>query len=419
MKKNVWILNHYATDTFLDQGGRHYWFAKYLKKEGYSPVIFCANTVHGFDMEIDTHGRAYIGKKDKKEGIPYVFLKTPRYTGNGMSRIKNMAAFYRLLPRAAKSYAKRYGEPDVIFASSVHPLTLIAGIKIAKKMGIKCICEIRDLWPESIVAYGKLKRESLLAKILYLGEKWIYKKADALIFTMEGGKAYIRDRKWDKGNGGPIDLKKVHYINNGIDLPELLKQREKKIYVNEKFDHIKGKKIIYTGSIREVNGIDKLLDTAKLLKEEEVTFCIFGDGEEREKLEQRLVKEKIDNVIFFGKADKKYVPDIVSRAWLLIVQSQDKPELTKYGLSANKIFDYLASGKAIISTLSNPYSIINKYDCGVEQEMTTADVLAKHIKDMISDDANMEQWGKNAAIAAKRFSFEQHTNKLIAIIEKL
>ncbi len=55
--------------------------------------------------------------------------------------------------------------------------------------------------------------------MLYKGEKWIYKKADALIFTVEGGPKYLRDKEWDKESGGSIDLKRVFYINNGIDLP--------------------------------------------------------------------------------------------------------------------------------------------------------------------------------------------------------
>ena len=64
----------------------------------------------------------------------------------------------------AKEYAKSNGKPDIILASSVHPFTLVAGIKIAKKFGVPCICEVRDLWPESIVAYGALKKRSMIAK---------------------------------------------------------------------------------------------------------------------------------------------------------------------------------------------------------------------------------------------------------------
>ncbi|GFI28343.1 hypothetical protein IMSAGC012_03475 [Lachnospiraceae bacterium] len=419
MKKNIWIFNHYATNMYYDNGGRHYWFAKYLKREGYNPVIFCANVFHGFQKEVDTHGKMYVEKNDNADYIPFVFIRTPQYKKNGFSRIKNMTSFYTALFKVAKEYCRSHDKPDLIFASSVHPLTLVAGIKLSKKLGIKCICEVRDLWPESFVAYGKLNEKSLFASILYKGENWIYKKAGALIFTMEGGKNYIKDKKWDKKSGGSIDLQKVYYINNGIDLPVVLENREKNPFENEKFEKIENEKIIYTGSIREVNHVGLLLDTAKFLKAQKLTFCIFGDGDEREKLEKRVAIEKIDNVVFFGRVDKKYIPDIVSRALLLIVCQQDKMAIGKYGTSQNKMFDYLAAGKAIISNLPNKYSIINRYNCGIERDLPTAEILAEQINEMVRDKKQMEKWGENAFVAAKEFSFENHTKKLIRIIENI
>lgn len=418
MKKNIWIFNHYATDMYLDNGGRHYWFAKYLKKEGYSPIIFCANTVHGFNKKINTKGRLYIEKDNNTDHIPFVFVNTPQYKKNGISRINNMVAFYFRLFNVVKDFQKKNGKPDIIFASSVHPLTLVAGIQIARRMKIPCICEVRDLWPESIVAYGKLKKHSPIALLLYKGEKWIYKKADALIFTMEGGRDYIKSKKWDKKSGGPVDLGKVYYINNGMDLPTVLENREKNPYNDERFNNIKTGKIVYTGSIREVNDVGKILDTAKLLSDQPVTFCIFGDGDKREELEKRVVDEKINNVVFFGKVDKKYIPYIVSKALLLLLYSQDIVEIAKFGMSQNKMFDYLAAGQAIISNLPNRYSIINKYDCGIERDIPTVEMLAQQIKNMINNPEQMKIWGENSSIAAKEFSFEQHTKKLITIIEK-
>ena len=155
-------------------------------------------------------GKMYVEKNDNADYIPFVFIRTPQYKKNGFSRIKNMTSFYTALFKVAKEYCRSHDKPDLIFASSVHPLTLVAGIKLSKKLGIKCICEVRDLWPESFVAYGKLNEKSLFASILYKGENWIYKKAGALIFTMEGGKNYIKDKKWDKKSGGSIDLQKVY-----------------------------------------------------------------------------------------------------------------------------------------------------------------------------------------------------------------
>ena len=125
----------------------------------------------------------------------------------------------------------------------------------------------------------------MIAKILYRGEKWIYKRADALIFTMEGGKEYIISKGWNRPEKHGIELQKIHYINNGVDLEEIEMQRKMEIYDNPVFLNIKGWKIIDTGSIREVNDVGKILDAAKYLIDLDVTFCIFGDGDQREKLE--------------------------------------------------------------------------------------------------------------------------------------
>lgn len=418
MKKNVWIFNHYATNMYLDQGGRHYWFAKYLKKEGYNPVIFCANTVHNSDQVIDTENKSYIEHKDETNQIPFVFVKVPLYKGNGISRIRNMTGFYRKLFEVTSEYIKKHEKPDIILASSVHPLTLIAGIKIAKKLGIKCICEVRDLWPESIVAYGKLKKNSILAKLLYKGEKWIYKKADALIFTVEGGRKYLSDKGWDKESGGSIDLKRVFYINNGIDLPLVSRQLGSHPYTDERFLAISNIKIIYTGSIRKVNHISGIIDVAKKLEDLSITFCIFGDGDERHSLEQKVKDEAIKNVIFFGRVEKFFIPSIVSKADLLLLYSQTMPSITRYGMSQNKLFDYLAAGVAILSNQVNPYSIINRYNCGIERKFIDSDDMACQIREMLSDE-KLREWGENASKAAEKFSFENHTKKLIDIIENI
>ena len=159
------------------------------------------------------------------ENIPFVFVKTVRYSGNGLQRIKNMLVFAWNLTAIAKEYSMIYGKPDLILASSVHPLTLVAGLKIAKRFRIPCICEIRDLWPEAIFAFNKVEEKSILGKILTAGEHWIYKQADALIFTKEGDTDYIKEKKWDTEQGGDIDLSKAFYINSGVDKVRIRTQK--------------------------------------------------------------------------------------------------------------------------------------------------------------------------------------------------
>lgn len=404
-------MNHYATNTFFDHGGRHYYFTKYLMREGYDVTVFCASTVHNSDKNIEVPTGKYT--VDFVDRIPYVFVKTPSYTGNGKKRIQNMFSFYRNLFPVTKSYGKETGWPDVILASSVHPLTLVAGIKIAKRLGIPCICEIRDLWPETLVAYGMVSRTNLLIKLLYRLEKWIYEKSNAIIFTMEGGYDYICERKWNK----KIGKSKVHHINNGIDL-NVFHQNRKNFKINDTdLENPDIYKVVYTGSIRKVNNLGLLLDVAKEIENHKIKFLIWGDGDERPDLEKRVKDEKIDNIIFKDKVDKKYVPYIVSKADLNIMHSTLSP-IFRFGISANKMFDYLAAGKPLVSDFPCKYNPSVKYRAGIDVQNPTPKNIANAIETMFSmSDEEYRQYCYNAAKAAEKFDFKVLTKKLLDIIK--
>lgn len=416
MKRKVWIFNHYATNMFFDKGGRHYWFAKHLIDKGYEPTIFCANTGHNSSKKIDIeNGKTKILKTSS---IPYVFIKTKTYKGNGLNRIINILSFYKKLFPVTKKYYYLNGKPDVIIASSFHPLALIAGIKIAKKFRAQCICEIRDLWPESLVTYGSSHLTNILSKLLYIIEKWIYKKADKLIFTMEGGKDYIIEKGWDKKHGGPVDIEKVYHINNGVDLDDF--EYNNKNYKIQDYDLENDDlfKVVYTGSIRKVNKVGKLLDVAKIISDDRIRFLIWGDGSELKYLKKRIVNEKINNVRLKGRIDKKYVPYITNKAQLNVVLG-DNISLFKYGVSMNKLFDYLAAEKPILLSFKAGYSLIERYNCGVELEKSNPENIAKEILRFKKMDRNLyEKFCTNSRKAAEDYDFKKLTNSLVKIIEK-
>jgi len=418
MKKNLWIWNHYATNMYKDRAGRHYWFAENLVRNGYNPTIFCASTNHFSDENIDTKGKKHI--TDLQDGISFVFVNTPNYKGNGKKRIYNMISFYRKLFPVAKEYAKLNGKPDVILASSVHPLTMVAGIKIAKKLNIPCICEIRDLWPEAIFMYGRVKENGIIGRILTKGEHWIYKKANALVFTKEGDTGYIKEKKWDTEHGGDIDLKKAYYINNGLSIEDFEKSiREKKL---EDADLNSNKfNVVYAGAIRPVNNVGNILDAASLLKnEKDIQFLIYGDGNERELLEKRVAEEGLHNVKMKGFVNKQFIPYILSKSSVNILNySQTQYNWTR-GNSSNKLFEYMASGKPVISTVKMGYSIIDKYKCGFELENCTPESVSNailKIKNMSEEE--YEEYGKRAKLGASDFDFKVLTNKLIEVINSV
>lgn len=410
MKKHIWIMNHYAGGMFFDRGGRHYNFAKYLKLAGYEPVVFCANSRHG-PPESWFPGEFLWQKHMAEEiGVPFVFVKARTYVGNGKQRVLNMMDFYRNVKKAAVEYTIENGTPDVILASSVHPMTLVVGLQLAKRFGVKCVCEVRDLWPEILVAYGLLKRD-LLAKALYAGEKWIYRKADAVVFTMEGAYDYIVERGWEKD----VPRNKVHFINNGVDLEAFDYNREHYVVEDPDLDNPDIFKVVYTGSIRLVNNLGTLVDTAKRVTDPRIKFLIWGDGDELPVLQQRVRDEDIRNMVFKGRVEKKYVPSIVCRADYNFINGADN-DLFRFGISPNKLFDYFAAGKPAIMCVRANYNPANRFSCGLVCQ--TPEELSALLKNLPT--CSGEEYAamcRGAEAAAREYDFKNLTKKLLDIIE--
>ena len=413
-----WIFNHYATTPLTGPLLRHYYFAEYLKERNIETTVFAANELHQTGGCVDTHGKPYL--RTEEEGVPFVFVKTSKYEGNGISRVKNMVSFFLGLLKISKGYAKQYGKPDVIMGSSAHPLTSIAGILVARRFRVPAIVEVRDLWPEAIFSFGKVKMNSLVGRLLSAGEKWMYVHADAIVFTKEGDVDHIKEMGWDKDHGGKIDLAKCHYINNGVNLKDYYVSIEKDILKDPDLED-DSFKVVYTGTVRPVNNVGNLLDTAKLLKDKkDIKFLIFGGGSELEKLEKRVQDEHIDNVIFKGFVEKKYIPYILSRSSVNVLNYSQANYNWSRGNSSNKLFEYMASGKPIISTVKMGYCILDKYQCGLSLEECTAKALAEQIlKIHDMPEEAYAQMAENAKNGAKDFDFPVLTRKLYQVIKRV
>lgn len=412
----IWILNHYATNMYFDEAGRHQSLAKYLINMGCDVNIFCANTVHNSDVSVDVGNEEYINCIGVDQ-VQYTFIKTRPYSNNGKQRIGNMLDYYHGVKKILMGKSEIFGRPDVIIASSVHPLTLIAGEKIARKFGIPCICEIRDLWPESLVSYGFLRKNGFITKLLRFGERKIYEKADALVFTMEGGRDYIVERRWNIENGGSIDLDKVHYINNGVDIELFNINKHTHIYHDKEWNSFVGSKIVYTGSIRLTNHLEYIIDAAQALRNRiDLGFFIFGEGDKKDELEKKCKDLNLKNVYFKGKVEKKYVPNILANCDICITDMYSS-ELFKYGISPNKVFDYIAAKKPIISGLISNYDIVRESAVGITLDSISADEICRAIYKILSmDKASKAEMSIKYEHAARLYDFKNLAHEYLKII---
>lgn len=379
--------------------------------------MFCSNAKHNSSGELYFNDNSpFVESIANEIEVPFIFVKSRPYKSNGLDRILNMVDFYRNVKKIAKGIAKMHGDPDVIFASSVHPLTLWAGIKIAKKYGVKCICEVRDLWPESLIDYGYLHKKSINTKLLRAFEKKIYKKASSIVFTMEGAYDYIVEQGWEN----VIPRGKVHLINNGVDIEQFDHNRDCFHIQDAELEDPDTFKVIYVGSIRKVNGLDLLLNVAKRIQDQKIVFLIWGNGDEKDRLIQIAADASIQNVFFKGRVNKKYIPYITTKADLNIAHNRES-ELFRFGVSFNKIFDYLAAGKPILCDFTSRYNPVIRLHAGIEVTDPTGEKVAEMIQNIAKGNScDYEELSRNARNAAEQtYNYKILSNQLIALIEQI
>lgn len=406
--KRIWIINHYAEPPDGGKYLRHFNFAKTLKSRGYDIDIFTASTIHRTNINKSVSGKTYT--TENIEGVPFHFISTRSYNGNGLDRAMNMVDYFFGVQKAIKDFPA----PDVIYTSGPHPLAWLAAKRIGKKTGAKLIVETRDLWPETFVAMGRLDKSNLLVKCLYRLEKNIYQEADELIFTMAGGKDYVSEIG--------IDTRKVHYINNGIKLEDFNENIEKYPYTNKLYSGYDGFKAVFTGAIGKANRVDSIIEAFKIIKDrgyEDLRLYLFGHGTEIEELKKLTESYGMDNVFFMGKVDKYYIPSILSQASLNILSLGHMPELFKYGLSPNKLFEYFASGVPTVSNVDCGYDLVEKYRVGISTQGQSNEALAEGILKFYNmPKEEYKEYSKNACLAAESYDFEILTDKLVEVIEK-
>ncbi len=368
---------------------------------GHDVEMFSASTVHNSTYNHSKDSRPF--KKVLVEGVAVTFIKCRNYKGNGKDRIFNILDYFFGVLKATK----KLSPPDIVYSSSPHPLNWLAADRIAKRSSAKHVAETRDLWPETFVGLNKMRKSHPLVKILYGLERYIYQKADGLIFTFPGYASYLDEMKIaPKG--------RVHYLNNGVVLEEFDKNIQDFPCLDEAMNSEKYK-VVYTGAIGLVNGMQLLIDTAKLLKDiDDIEFIVYGDGNERESLEKQA--EGLP-VRFMGRVEKKYIPGILKKADLALILAKKAPMHYKLGLSLNKMFEYMASGTPILSNMGTRFDLVEDAKAGRTIGSEKPEDLAREILYFknLSKDKN-EEYCRRARVAASEFDFKVLSKKLENIL---
>lgn len=405
--KEVWFVSHYSMPPQYEMRIKTQMYAHYLQKKGIKCTIFSASTIHNTDINLIENNEKYI---EKYYGdLRFIHINCRQYKGNGISRIFNMLQFANNFRKIAKNFRL----PDIVVAdancTNYEPI-----YRFCKENKIPILIDMRDLWPMSIVEYYKFSNKNPIIQYLYHRERIMYRKVNGVIFSMEGGKDYIQDKGW-----GELELNKFHYINNGVKLDEFYREIEKYNFSDPDLDDNSTFKVVYAGSIRTANNLSSVVYAAEKIKNHnEIKVLLYGDGDDRVTLEKYCEEHKIANVIFKGQVEKKYIPYILSKCNLCILNYK-KAKTLKYGGSQNKLFEYLAAGCPVLLTVDMNYNVVTKNKCGISLDEPSPEKIAKAILEFSQKDKQeLAKMGEIAKEVAAEYDFKILSERLLKIMEE-
>ncbi|MGT2512713.1 glycosyltransferase family 4 protein [Cupriavidus basilensis] len=402
--KQVWILNHYALEPGSAGGTRHFHLSEHLRTHAWQATVIAAS------VELNS-GRQRLAPSEETRHeyfaeVPFLWVRTPEYNGNGGGRVFNMLAYTwkTLLRRTTSGLA----HPDVVIGSSVHPLAAVAGALLARRFGVPFVFEVRDLWPQTLVDMGRLHERALVTRVLRKLESWLYRRAARIVVLLPRAWEYIAPL------GIPKD--KIVWIPNGVDLSRFPRSEVAERKPSAPFT------LMYFGAHGKANGLDNVLQAMKIVQEikgpEEIILRMIGDGPLKQNLIELAREFGLRNVIFEPAVSKENIPQIAGEADAFVIAVLDLPELYRYGISMNKLFDYLAAARPIIiasEAINNPVAEANAgLTVSAGKPAALAEAILRIAATTIQERRRMGESGRE--YVEKNHGFEQLSARLAAVL---
>jgi glycosyltransferase involved in cell wall biosynthesis len=352
-KKVIWIVNQYAGTPYHGMTFRTYYLAKnFIKK--YEVNVFSASFSHVMSTPPDVSKNT----SETIDGIIYHWIKVFKYAkSKSINRVLSMFLF---LFKLFFFSTEKLNKPDVIIVSSISPFPIWKAYLWSRKYKAKLIFEVRDIWPLSLIELGGFKKSNPFVWILQKTENFAYKNSDYVVSVLPFAFDHMKNHH--------LDLDRFRYIPNGIEIKKAVnKPVENTIF-----------KVGYAGTIGIANALDYLMQASLILQNENIEFHLLGGGPEKNRLMQYVESHALDKVIFHDSVSKDEVPLFLEKMDVLFIGWHNS-SLYRFGISANKIFDYLHASKPIINSSGAKNKIIKDAKAGFSVEPENPKAIAEAI----------------------------------------
>ena len=287
--------------------------------------------------------------------------------------------------------------PHVIVATSPQIFTALGACILAWIKRRPFVFELRDLWPDSIVAVGAM-REGPLLRMLRRLEYRLYHRAAKIVSVTHAFKRIL------VANGVPHG--KIAVIRNGVDLAGFV-PGPKPVELARRLG-LEGKFVAaYVGTIGMAHGLDVLLSAAERLRDRgDLAFVLVGTGAEHARLEQEAKRRGLDRVIFVGPVDKEEVKQYWRLCDVALVLLKDVPVF--HHVIPSKIFEAMGTGRPIIlGVRGESQELLKDAGAGIAVPPENSQALADAITKIMDSPALCREMGA----AGRRFvetEFDRH-----------
>ncbi|GLR64387.1 glycosyltransferase family 4 protein [Marinospirillum insulare] len=404
MSKTIWIVHQYASTPETGMGGRHFYLAQELAKQGHKVYVIASSANHLLNNQPKLSGAITF---EPIAGFTFVWVKMPQYDE---AHSKQRALNWFLFPWRIQKLAKLIKDkPDAILCSSPSPIAFLGAQRLAKKFSAKLVFEVRDIWPLTLTEIGGYSAKHPFIRLMQWVENKAYRESDHVVSNLKNSVEHMVEHG--------LQRDKFTWVANGFSLDEVNQKAPLSPAVEQQLP--KDKFIIgYTGTLGVANSLDTLLEAAELLKEQaEIEFVLVGRGKEKETLQASVKEKQLTNITFIDPIPKVQIQAMLSKfdacyiGWL-------KDDLYRFGIGANKIPEYLYSGKPIIHAYSGACDPVGQFNAGLIIEAENPQALAKAILKLyqLPEDQRQKMGNNGRKAALEEYEYGMLTKKLEKVL---
>lgn len=397
MKKHILVISQY----FFPEQFRINDICEEWVKRGYKVTVVTGIPNYPQGKFYDGFG-VFKQNKQTYRGIEIIRLPIVPRGNNSLMLVLNYASF------VVSGYFWQLFtslKPDNVFIFEVSPMTqALPGVWLSKRRKIPCYIYVQDLWPENVEIITGIKNKTIINTIGKMVD-YIYKNSTGIFTTSRSFVEAIISRG--------VEKEKVNYWPQYAE--DFYVPIEKQHI--EEIPNVDNLNITFTGNIGQAQGLDILVEAAKILKEDyqvdNVTFNIVGDGRYKEKFKQKITDNEVTDMFHFvGKQKPEKIPDILASSDVAFLSLIKDPLFSK--TIPAKLQSYMACGMPILAAADGETStIIFESECGICVPSGDAYALAQGILEYLEMPSE-----KIAGIGTKaRSYYDDNFNKSLLLNE--